>query len=116
MSFYVARKHRSSRRRPCEGCGFDIAKGEVYAYVAGWHKEGFYRAILHTECEALRVAAYRTYSCEEGLPFSLPEIFSDYGSSCPIEAQSDLNMWRGRFPHAVSRTEHRLRRWLEEDM
>lgn len=113
MSFHVVRFHRSSRRRTCQGCGFDIAKGETYAFTAGGHEEGFYSGITHMECERLRASIYRAYDYGEGLPFSLPEIFHDHGE--PTHAREDLDRLRGQFPNAVCRVEHRLRAWLEEN-
>lgn len=110
MSFHVTRHHRSNRHRPCEGCGFHIAKGEVYAYSAGSGSDGFYRFTTHTECAELRSEIYLLYDYGEGLPVYIPEIYTEYGE--PADAREDLDKLRGRFPHAVCRTEHRLRNWL----
>lgn len=115
MTFHTAYEQRSRRIRTCEGCGSHIAKGEMYTRFVGAGSDGFYHAAMHTQCDRLRSSIYRMYEDGEGLPFYMPDIFTEYGYGCQVEAQKVLDGQRGLFPNAVCRVELKLRKWLPQE-
>lgn len=101
------------KKHVCECCWSPIPPGSPYLRLSGKWEGDFYDSSQHGDCRALWNALYNEWAdLGEGMAFDLIGVFQDTGES--QLAQESLNKWRGHFPHAVTRLEHRMRDWLED--
>lgn len=111
-NFHTTHYITARKDHRCEGCSQCIEPGEAYVKIVGY-EDGFYSGKLHAQCHELRKALFDDLEAYEGLPWSAAESLMDL-SEGQEHAQEILDMYRGRLPHAVTRTELRLRNWLKD--
>lgn len=113
-AFHVTTTRKAAKPHRCDFCRGLIRVGQRYERIAGFY-EDFYTGAGHSDCYAFWCAIYREVDyTEDGLPWDLAEIFTDW-IDCQLSAQQLLDRMRGRFPHAVCRLEFKLRAWLENE-
>ena len=110
MTFQSTAEIKATRKpHRCDYCGLTIPKGATAVKQAGKWYGDFYSAYGHTDCVQMWDYAYQIYADHyEGMAHDLLEAIGEGESTAFV--LSELNRWRGEYPHVVTRLEYRLQK------
>lgn len=110
-SFQACTTHTARKAHRCAHCGSQIAPGSRYIKTVGRFDGDFFAERTHVDCSGLWHALFLDWGDPyDGMAFDLLDVLPACG--CADVVVAELNAYRGHFPHAVCRIEHRLRKWL----
>lgn len=110
MTFQTETKIGATRKpHRCDFCMGTIPKGSIAIKQAGKWDGDFYYAYGHRDCVEMWGKSYHVYAdYDYGMPHDLLEAIGD-GEGTDIVLH-ELSLWRGQFPHVVTRLEYRIQK------